>query len=455
MLSLTILFLTGLLGMFVAFLKKPALTLFAILAGLAITAGNMYCEIHNPSGFLSQYQGVDLTGMPVYIALTGILFTALLIIAGYEQFKLNPDHTGDYMALMVFSLLGAILMVSFTNMFVFFLGLEILSIPVYVLAGSKKSDALSSESSLKYFITGAFATGILLFGIAWVYGATGTFEVDELRAYFDLGEISSLAYVGILLIMVSFLFKVGAAPFHFWSPDVYDGAPNVITGFMAAVVKLGAIGAFIRFFNGIFDDLHDFWAPALVVLAILTMFVGNLSALRQVRFKRLLAYSSIAHVGYLLIAIIANNEHTLFNAWYYLVAYGFSTIALITILAIVNDKEDALEALRGAGRKNPFIGFVATLALLGLAGVPPLMGFFGKYLIFAEAIQQYTFLIVIALINSAIGIYYYLKAIMVILSKPEENNTSALKVTPLQYLVLVICVTSLLFGGLLLNCTGH
>lgn len=455
MLSLTILFITGILGMFIAFLKKPALTLTAVLVGLACTAANMYCEIHHPSNFLSEYGGVDLTGMPVYIALTGILFTAMLIVTGYEQFKLNEEHTGDYMALMVFSLLGAILMVSFTNMFVFFLGLEILSIPVYVLAGSKKSDPLSSESSLKYFITGAFATGILLFGIAWLYGASGTFELDELKAYFEAGEVSSLAYVGILLIMVSFLFKIGAAPFHFWSPDVYDGAPNVITGFMAAVVKLGAMGAFIHLFNGVFASEHDFWAPPLIVLAILTMFVGNLSALRQVRFKRLLAYSSIAHVGYLLIAVITNSEHTLFNAWYYLFAYGFATIALITILAIVNDRYDNLEALRGVGRKKPFIGFVATLALLGLAGVPPLMGFFGKYMIFAEAIQQHTLLVVIALVNSAIGIYYYLKAMMVILAKPSEGEQEEIHPTILQYIVLLICAVGLLFGGLLLTCGAH
>ena len=453
MLSITLLFITGLIGMFVAFLKKPALTLTSVLLGLIISAGTMYCEINHPSGFLSNYGGVEMNYMASMIGLTGILFTGLLILAGYEQFKLNADHTGDYMALMVFSLIGAILMVSFTNLFVFFLGLEILSIPVYVLAGSRKSDSLSSEASLKYFITGSFATGILLFGIAWIYGATGSFEVNEIREYFQNGEISSLAYVGLLLVMVSFLFKIGAAPFHFWSPDVYDGAPNVVTGFMASVVKLGAVGAFINLFCDVFSAAHDFWSPALIVLAILTMFIGNLSALRQVRFKRLLAYSSIAHIGYILIAIISNSVHSLFEAWYYLVAYGFATIALITILAVVNDRYDSIEAMRGAGRRNPFIGFVATLALLGLAGVPPLMGFFGKYLIFADAIQSYTFLIVIALINSGIGIYYYLRTLMVILSKPVEGNEAKLSPTPLAYFVLIICSIGMLFGGLILTCT--
>ncbi len=453
MLSITLLFITGLIGMFIAFLKKPALTLASVLVGLIISAGAMYCEISNPIGFLSSYGGVDMTGMVPYFGLTGIVFTALLIIAGYEQFKINEEHTGDYMALMVFSLIGAILMVSFTNLFVFFLGLEILSIPVYVLAGSKKSDSLSSEASLKYFITGSFATGILLFGIAWLYGATGTFEVNEMTEYFQYGEVSSLAYVGLLLVMVSFLFKVGAAPFHFWSPDVYDGAPNVITGFMASVVKLGAVGAFINLFCGVFGEVHDFWAPLLIVLAIITMFVGNLSALRQIRFKRLLAYSSIAHIGYVLIAIIASTPHSLFNAWFYLAAYGFATIALITILAIVNDRFDSIEAMRGVGRKNPFIGFVATLALLGLAGVPPLMGFFGKYLIFADAIQSYTFLVVIALINSGIGIYYYLRTLMIILGKPAEGVDAKVTPTPLTYLVLIICTIGMLFGGLFLTCT--
>lgn len=454
MLTLIILFLTALVTLFIAFAKKPVVTLIAALLGLAATGASLVCQWNHPSDFLSSYEGVKLDDFAIRFSLVAVVFTSLLIVSGFNFFKSNLEHTGDYMGLLIFSLFGAIVMVSFQDMFMFFLGLEILSIPIYVMAGAKKDDPLSSESSLKYFMTGAFATGILLFGIAWLYGATGTFKINEIQQVLTEAEnVSSLAYVGVLLIFASFLFKIGAAPFHFWSPDVYDGAPATVTGFMAAVVKLGAFGAFIKLFSVAFGSLYDFWMPALAMLAILTMLVGNLSALRQIRFKRLLAYSSIAHVGYSLITMIVLTSNSDYNLWFYLLSYGFATIALITVQMIVNDREDRIEALKGLGRANPFVAFVAVTALLALAGVPPLMGFFGKYMIFVDAITANPALIVVALLNSGIGIYYYLRTIVVILQKPESENgieQSEFKTTPLQLIVLGICALALIFGGALL-----
>ena len=454
MLSLVILFLFVLATLFIAFLKKPLLTLGTALTGLVLTGATLICQWNNPSDFLSSYKGVYFDNFAILYSVVAVIFTALIILTGYESFKSKIEHTGDNIGLLMFSLFGAIVMVSFNDMFLFFLGLEILSIPIYVMAGSNKKDPLSSESSLKYFITGAFATGILLFGIAWLYGATGTFKIDELQQFFmDNEEVSSLAYIGLLLILASFLFKIGAAPFHFWSPDVYDGAPSAVTGFMAAVVKLGAFGAFIKLFGTAFAGLYDFWMPALTFLAILTMFVGNLSAIRQTRFKRLLAYSSIAHVGYSLITLVVLTPMSPVNLWFYLFSYGFATIALITVQMIVNDREDRIEAFKGLGRANPFVAFVAVVALLALAGVPPLMGFFGKYLIFVDAISQNPALIAVALVNSGIGIYYYLRTIVVILQKPESENAieqSEFKTAPLQLIVLGICALALIFGGALL-----
>jgi NADH-quinone oxidoreductase subunit N len=217
---------------------------------------------------------------------------------------------------------------------------------------------------------------------------------------------------------------------------------------MAAVVKLGAFGAFMKIFSITFGGLHDFWAPALSVLAILTMFVGNLSALKQIRFKRLLAYSSITHVGYALLTIIVQSPDSAFNLWAYIFSYGFSTIGLITVAIIIHDEEDRIEAFRGLVRRNPFTGFVAILGLLSLAGVPPLMGFFGKFLVFSEAITQYPWLVAIAIINSGIGIYY-LRMVILVLQKEDEDKpkTPKHKVPALQMIVLVICVLALLFGG--------
>lgn len=454
MLALIILFLTALVTLFVGFAKKPLLTLSLSVLGLLGTGAALICQWYHPSDFLSSYEGVNMDAFAILFSLVAIIFTILIILSGFGQFKSRLDHTADYIGLLIFSLFGAIIMVSFQDLFMFFLGLEILSIPIYVMAGAKKDDPLSSESSLKYFITGAFATGILLFGIAWLYGATGTFKIYEIQQFFmEAEQISSLAYVGLLFILSAFLFKIGAAPFHFWSPDVYDGAPAPVTGFMAAVVKLGAFGAFIKLFTIAFSELYDFWMPALTFLAILTMFVGNLSAIRQVRFKRLLAYSSIAHVGYSLITMVVLTDNSALNLWYYLFSYGFATIALITVQMIVNDREDRIEAFKGLGRANPFVGFVAVVALLALAGVPPLMGFFGKFLIFADAIAQNPALIAVALLNSGIGIFYYLRTVIVILQKPGVDNEieqSEFKTTPLQLIVLGICVLAMLFGGGLL-----
>lgn len=453
MLALIILFLTAIVTLFVAFAKKPLLTLSVAILGLLTTAGAMICNVYHPSDFLASYQGIKMDNFSVLFSLSAITFTILIILSGFESFKSRLEHTGDYIGLLIFSLFGAVVMVSFEDMFMFFLGLEILSIPIYVMAGSKKDDPLSSESSLKYFITGSFATGILLFGIAWLYGATGTFKIDELAILLSSGDVSSLAYVGILFILAAFLFKIGAAPFHFWSPDVYDGAPAPVTGFMAAVVKLGAFGAFIKLFGVVFTGLHDFYMPILTFLAILTMFLGNLSAIRQIRFKRLLAYSSIAHVGYTLITMIVLTENSTFNLWYYLFAYGFATISLITVQMVVNDREDRIEAFKGLGRTNPFVALVAVVALLALAGVPPLMGFFGKFLIFADAMAANPALIAVALLNSGIGIYYYLRTVILILQKPDTDVEIAPiqhKVGPLQIIVLVICLIAMLGGGVLL-----
>ncbi len=450
MVALIVIFISGLLSLFLAFAKKPWLVLLTASAGLIAGGISLFTQFYYQYDFI-HYEGLKFDGFAVAFGLIAILFTLLVVLTGYSSFKDKPQHTGDYIALLLFSLTGALCMLSFTDMFMFFLGLEILSIPIYVMAGSNKDDVRSSEASLKYFMTGAFATGVLLFGIAWIYGGTASFKLDEITAfiYNAEGTHSSLIYIGLLMILSAFLFKVGAAPFHFWSPDVYDGSPHIVTGFMAAVVKLGAFGAFMKIFSVTFAGLHDFWAPALSVLAILTMFVGNLSALKQIRFKRLLAYSSITHVGYALLTIIVQSPDSAFNLWAYIFSYGFSTIGLITVAIIIHDEEDRIEAFRGLVRRNPFTGFVAILGLLSLAGVPPLMGFFGKFLVFSEAITQYPWLVAIAIINSGIGIFYYLRMVILVLQKEDDDKpkTPRHKVPVLQMIVLAICALALLFGG--------
>lgn len=446
--ALIVIFATGLISMFIALAKKPILVLSVAVVGILTAISSLVYQMNYPYSWL-KYDGLQFDGFANLYGLVALSFGLMIILVGYNKFKEEVEHTGEYISLLLFSLSGALCMLAYTDLFMFFIGLEILSLPIYVMAGSRKKDLRSTEASMKYFFTGAFATGVLLFGIAWLYGAVGTFKLDEIaQAVQDPSTHSPLLYVGVLLILASFLFKIGAAPFHFWSPDVYEGSPNVVTSFMASIVKLAAFAAFIKLFTVAFDSIRDFWVPLLVGISILTMFVGNLTALRQITFKRLIAYSSITHVGYALMAVIDKNTITSsINLWVYLLAYGFSIIALIIISLILDDDEDLLVSYKGFARRNPFAGFVMIIALLSLAGVPPLSGFFGKYLIFSSVITQQPVLVIIALVNSGIAIYYYLKLIRISL-EPVDESTPALGVNPLHFVILILCAIGILAGGL-------
>ncbi|HLP54837.1 MAG TPA: NADH-quinone oxidoreductase subunit N [Fluviicola sp.] len=451
--ALIVIFVSGLISIFAAFAKKPAVVLLGASGGLMVAIGLMVNQLITGDTFIQiDYEGLNFDSIALIFSLALSVFTLLIISVGYERFKEEPNHTGEYIGLLVFSLCGAMIMTAFTDMFMFFLGLEILSIPIYVMAGSRKSDVRSNEASLKYFLMGAFATGLLLFGIAWIYGATQSFTIDGIAAAVANGDVAEnpILLVGILLILSSFVFKVGAAPFHFWSPDVYDGAPHAVTGFMASVVKMAAFAAFLKLFAGCFggEMLHDFWAPALAVLAVITLFVGNLSALRQVRLKRLLAFSSITHVGYTLLVILSNDQLATFDLWFYMAAYGFSIIGIITVGLVVNDSEDRIEALRGLGKRNPLLAIVAVVSILSLAGIPPTAGFFGKYMVFSHAWNDWWWLVIIALINSAISIYYYLRMLGTVIST-EETPGEKIVVNPLTAAVLVICLIGMLGLGAL------
>jgi NADH-quinone oxidoreductase subunit N len=448
--ALIVIFITGLISMFIAMAKKPVLVLLTALVGILVAISSLVYQIYFPYTWLS-YDGLSFGIVENMYGIVALSFGLLLILVGYQTYKNEPEHTGEYISLLLFSMCGVLIMFAFTDLFMFFLGLEIMSIPIYVMAGSKERDLNSTEAAMKYFFTGSFATGVLLFGIAWLYGAVGTFKIDEIAlAIQNPSTHSSLLFVGIILILASFLFKVGAVPFHFWSPDVYSGSPNVVTGYMASIVKLGAFLAFLKLFSFAFGGIHDFWAPALVGIGVFTMFVGNLSALKQTKFKRLLAYSSITHAGYALMAIVSTSNFSFFNLLVYFLSYGFSIIALITVSKMINDEEDNLESYKGFARKNPFAGFVMILALLSLAGVPPLAGFFGKYLVFSSAFADYPWFVILALVNSGIAIYYYLRMIVTISSTADNTQDTSKQdaKNPVYLIVLTICALGLLLGGL-------
>lgn len=455
MIALIILFCTGLISMFVAFAKKDYIVEVIASTGLLGSLFALIYESSNGIDILPNYSGLNFDSNAVMFSSVAIIFTIMLLWSGLKPLTENKEHVGDHISLLLFSLCGALIMSAFNNFFMFFLGLEILSIPVYVLAGMNKKDALSSEASLKYFLTGAFSTGILLFGIAWIYGATGSFEMADIKSFlFTEGASHPFLGVGLIMVLAAFLFKAGAVPFHFWNPDVYTGSPATIMGFMATVIKVAAFIALLRLFPDTLSGAFDIWGPLVIAASVLSMFVGNLSALKQTRVRRLLAYSSIAHVGYTMLAVfsfqsVGSFEYH-FNVYYYLMAYGLSTIILVTIMNIVNDHDDSIDNWSGIARKYPLLGVFAFVALLSLAGVPPMMGFFGKYLVFSQAIGEYPIIVAIALINSAIAIYYYLKLAIVTLRKAETVK-SELNITYIQWLVMIACTITLMLGGFLVQ----
>lgn len=443
--ALIVVFASGLISLFAAFAKKPVLVLTTALTGLLLAMALLVCQISSGHSYVKlNYDGLQFGYYSLLFSFSILLFSAMMIAIGYTRFKEHVEHTGEYIGLLLFSASGAMIMTAFTDMFMFFLGLEILSIPIYVMAGSNKNDIRSNEASLKYFLMGSFATGLLLFGIAWVYGATGSFKIDEIAmAVVQMSEPNSMLFIGILFILAAFVFKVGAAPFHFWSPDVYDGAPHAVTGFMASVVKLAAFAAFIQLFHVAFPLAYGFWGPALSVLMVITLFVGNLSALRQTKLKRLLAYSSITHVGYTLLVILSGGLNAHFDMLFYMTAYGFSIVAMIAVAIAVNDPEDRIEALKGLGKRNPLLAVAGVVAVLSLAGIPLTAGFFGKYMVFADAWKEHSTLVIIALVNSAISIYYYLKVLGAIVAKADDPKDK-ICLSPLTTIVVVLAIAGML-----------
>ena len=377
-----------------------------------------------------------------------ITITALIFLLCSQHYKESLRSIEDIYALLLFSLAGGICLVSYNNLTMLFMGIEILSIPLYVLAGSNRDNHLSNEASLKYFLMGAFASAIMLFGIAMIFGATNSFDLDEIRSAGVNSPLPLVLKAGIFLTIVGFLFKVSAAPFHFWSPDVYQGSPSLITSYMATVVKTAAFAAFFRFLYLGFPELQGIWVTTLAVITGITLFVGNLSALYQTDFKRLMAFSGISHAGYLMLAIVVLKGSSINALFFYATSYCLASITAFAIFLSVKEKtsEYSIESLRGLYKKNPMLAFGLLIAFLSMAGIPPLAGFFGKYFLFIEAFKaNYITLVLIAIVNTLIGAYYYLRVVNTVFTgdsfagQPSRNSIiydSVIVFTALASLVL-------------------
>ncbi len=400
------------------------------------------------------YNMMTLDNFALLFSGTLCFTTFVWFLLGQRYFK-DLDHTSDYAALLIFSLIGGVCMVSYNNLTMMFLGIEILSIPLYVLAGTNKGDIRSNESAFKYFLMGAFASCFLLFGVALVFGATGSFDFEGIRAGIDRlsPETKPFIQAGMMLMLAGFGFKIAAVPFHFWAPDVYQGAPTSVTAFMATIVKTAAIGALYRLFAGPFAELYDSWSMAVGGMLVLTVLVGNITAALQDDVKRTLAYSSIAHAGYLLLAILAIRTQDAHAITYYVATYSIASLSVFFILLYVslpNNLNTSIRVFNGLGKRSPILAALMTLALLSLAGIPPTAGFIGKYMLFVNAVKDgHLWFVLVAVVGSIISVFYYFKIISAMYLKDADDDINEANIPTLQLVVLVVLGVLTILLGLL------
>ena len=387
-----------------------------------------------------------------------IILTIFLVAMSHNFYQHHQAKISDFIAIKIFLLAGAVAMVSFGNLAMFFLGIEILSIALYVLAASNRLNLRSNEAGMKYFLMGSFASGILLFGICLIYGGMGTFDVTEIAELSRSAELPIWFPIGIILVTIGMLFKIAAVPFHFWAPDVYEGSPALTTATMSTLAKVTAMATLYKLLCAMNADVDQAFQIVIVTVSIASMTVGNLMALRQTNAKRMLAFSGISHAGFMLMALLSLNNSG-GALLYYASAYALAGIAAFAVILYVckdRDNEDVTN-FHGLGKTNPLLAAILTGALLSMAGIPIFSGFFAKLALFSLTIKSgYLFLVVVAVINSIISVGYYFKLILAMYTKePNQERTG----TPMVYYGVAIASITLtillgLFPSLVMDLLG-
>ena len=444
---LIIIFLTAVVALFAGVFEKGKFSRYIGIFGLLIA---FYVSFLPELSFFNQYQHMyEFGANAALFTKISIVITILLFFLGGFSFSNHRSHQSELYALMLFSLCGGIVLFGFQNLVTLFLGIEILSIPLYVLAGSNKTDLRSNEASIKYFLMGAFATGFLLFGVALIYGSSGSFDLYTIHTFGVQNPKNFMFILGAILMLVALAFKVSLAPFHMWSPDVYQGSPSLITAFMMSVVKISAFFAFFKLMTIGFLGIAGEWINIIGVLLIITLFLANVMGLAQSNAKRMLAYSSVSHVGYLSLIFYGMNSLSSYNLAFYLFAYSLATIGVMMCLIWVEKlkRETSYNAFKGLGHTEPILAVTATVSLLSMAGIPLTAGFMGKFAIFAQAIDKAPFLVLVAVLGSAISIAYYLRLIMVMFFPKESSFKTSEKVSLTYNIVAVFIIFALVAMG--------
>ncbi len=375
---------------------------------------------------------------------------ALCVLLSVREAGGLKAMAGEYYALLVFSVLGMVVMVTAADLLVIFIGLETMSLAVYILVGIGGERENGAEGSLKYFLIGAFASAFLIYGIALLLGTTGTTRLEGIAAGLNLAEGGSLQLVAVALVLIGFLFKIAAVPFHMWAPDAYEGAPTPITAFMAVAVKASAFAVLLRVLNVSLLPLADYWLPVMWTLAVLTMTVGNLAAIFQGNIKRMLAYSSIAHAGYLLVALASidpaaaagGSDPAVASVLFYLSVYTLMNVGAFGVLIYLGGggrQMETLEQIKGAGFRYPLLGVAMTVFMFSLAGIPPTGGFLGKFYVFSAAVNRGLIsLAIIGVLNSAASAYYYIRVTVQMYMRQSDEQLPGLPFSlPLAAAVLL------------------
>jgi NADH-quinone oxidoreductase subunit N len=407
---------------------RKSLGWLAVLFALGALATSLW-QYNLPAG--TAYYGVvqvDAFSVFFHVLIAGIVLAALLITL--DAVTDATEGLGELFALILFGAVGMMLMSSAVELLLVFVALEISSISTYIMAGFRRRTGKSPESALKYFLLGSFATAFFLYGIALTFGATGTTRIDAIAAAIAAavagGQVSPLLYVGLAMIVVGLGFKVSAAPFHVWTPDVYEGAPSPVVALMSTGPKVAAFAVLLRIAYGAFPLLQAHWVPVLWWLAVASMTIGNLGALRQRSVKRMLAYSSIAHAGYLLVAFTALSAEGVAAASFYAVSYAAMNVGIFATISHAGGYDDRLTLIddyRGLAWRSPLLGAVMGFFLISLIGIPFTGGFFGKFYVFTAAIHSgMIWLAVIGLVNSGIAAFYYLRVATAVFSRPAEGS---------------------------------
>ncbi|MBW4359256.1 NADH-quinone oxidoreductase subunit N [Flavobacterium taihuense] len=413
------------------------ITIIGLLAILGLTVS----EFNSPASYHNNMIVVDK--FSVCFSSLFIVLTIFLVALSHNFYDNHQSKLSDYIAIKIFLLAGAVSMVSFGNLAMFFLGIEILSISLYVLAASNRMNIKSNEAGMKYFLMGSFASGIILFGICMIYGAMGSFDIVEISDMSQSAELPIWFPIGIVLVTIGMLFKIAAVPFHFWAPDVYEGSPALTTALMSTLAKVVAIATLYKLLSSMHADINYSFQIVVVIISIASMTVGNIMALRQTNVKRMLAFSGISHAGFMLMTLLSLSTSA-GSLLYYTTAYSLAGIAAFSVILYVckNRENEDIVNFHGLGKTNPLLAAVLTASLLSMAGIPIFAGFFAKLVLFSQTIQAgYLVVVIFAVINSIISVGYYFKLILAMYTKePNEARTGK------PFLIYAVAVVAILLN---------